>query len=113
MQPAPIDRADERPYTAPKRLILKALRPIGNRRDLASIMRPVTSALAQVEERLTIKYWAYERFVLEYESLAKQPTHIQDAHRLRRAGSSVVEHLTFNQVVDGSIPSRLTKTLLV
>src|SRR5262249_9451813 len=25
------------------------------------------------------------------------------------AGSSVVEHLTFNQVVDGSIPSRLTK----
>src|SRR5262245_18481793 len=24
------------------------------------------------------------------------------------AGSSVVEHLTFNQVVDGSIPSRLT-----
>jgi hypothetical protein len=25
------------------------------------------------------------------------------------AGSSVVEHLTFNQVVDGSIPSRLTQ----
>ncbi len=44
MQPAPIDRVDERPYTAPKRLISKALRPMGNRRDLASIMRRVTSA---------------------------------------------------------------------
>src|SRR6478752_10141291 len=27
------------------------------------------------------------------------------------AGSSVVEHLTFNQVVDGSIPSRLTNKI--
>ena len=28
-----------------------------------------------------------------------------------RAGSSVVEHLTFNQVVAGSIPARLTKQI--
>ena len=31
--------------------------------------------------------------------------------RIPRAGSSVVEHLTFNQVVVGSIPARLTKKI--
>jgi len=40
MEPAPIDRTGERPYTASKRLILKALCLTGNRRDLSSIMRP-------------------------------------------------------------------------
>ena len=29
-----------------------------------------------------------------------------------RAGSSVVEHLTFNQVVAGSIPARLTNKIM-
>ena len=31
--------------------------------------------------------------------------------RIPRAGSSVVEHLTFNQVVVGSIPTRLTRII--
>ncbi len=37
-------------------------------------------------------------------ALAYQPRHL-------RAGSSVVEHVTFNHVVAGSTPARLTKVI--
>jgi hypothetical protein len=44
------------------------------------------------------------------ELTSRPPIHMV-AYLSRRARSSAVEHLTFNQRVDGSIPSGLTKIL--
>jgi hypothetical protein len=71
--------------------------------------QPEQERVAQAVEQLTFK----KKF--DYKSCGATLVFLRElflgTHGVPNAGagSSVVEHLTFNQVVDGSIPSRLTK----